>query len=359
LYYVSERLHLEQQGAVKMKCWRRSKAQKKTLEPKRTPNKKLSSNVLLESLSMLDLPTSSTSDSMPSSSTSPVLSDMRVTQEINSIEHSKQTIKTPRVTKNRKVPVQTMQMTDNAVELNIESPTLIDQNSIVSSQIFSSHISTVTASNSSIVTSSSIPNQSFSSNITSQSIINSNSQSIANSFTCQSIASNISSQSIAGNILSQSKAGNSLKVVSSQTVSNNGQMINISQTMNSNNQAFINNNTMVVNNISSNVCNVYFYLSFCFVLNRFSPFFVEPMIVALDEETLEPYMCDMDLIGCVNKSDNFVVGGTSSSQLYGLCEALWEPDMEEDQLFETISQALVSACNRDAISGWGAKVYIM
>jgi len=273
LYYVSERLHLEQQGAVKMKCWRRNKAQKKTLEPTRTPNK-LTSNVLLESLSMLDLPTSSTSDSMPSSSTSPVLSDMRVTQEINSIDHSKQTIKTPRVIKNRKVPVQTMQMTDNAVELNIECPKPIDQNSIVSSQIFSmpvsNHISTVTASNSSIITSSNIPIQSFSSNINSQSIISSNSQSIANSFNCQSIASNINSQSIAsnvnsqsiaGNILSQSKASNSLKVVSSQTVSNSGQMINISQTVNSNNQAFINNNTMVVNNISSNVCNFYFYLS--------------------------------------------------------------------------------------------------
>lgn len=101
------------------------------------------------------------------------------------------------------------------------------------------------------------------------------------------------------------------------------------------------------------------YINNCILCFRFSPFFVEPMIVALDEDTLEPYMCDMDLIGCVNKSDNFVVGGTSSSQLYGLCEALWEPDMEEDQLFETISQALVSACNRDAISGWGAKVYIM
>jgi len=85
------------------------------------------------------------------------------------------------------------------------------------------------------------------------------------------------------------------------------------------------------------------------------------MIVALDEVTMEPYMCDMDLIGCVNKSDNFVVGGTSSSQLYGLCEALWEHDMEEDQLFETetISQTLVSACNCDAISRWVAKVYIM
>lgn len=248
-----------------MKCWRRNKTQKKTLEPKRTPNKKSTSNVLLESLSMLDLPTSSTSDSMPSSSTSPVLSDMRVTQEMTSIEHSKQSIKTPRVTKNRKAPIQTMQMTDNAVELNIECPPLVDQNRTVSSQIFSmpvsNHISTVTASNSSIITSSNIPNQSFSGNITSQSIISSNNQSIANSFTCQSIASNIYSQSIAGNILSQSKAGSSLKVVSSQAVSNSGQMINISQTMNSNNQAFINNNTMVVNNISSNVCNVYFYLS--------------------------------------------------------------------------------------------------
>jgi len=38
---------------------------------------------------------------------------------------------------------------------------------------------------------------------------------------------------------------------------------------------------------------------------------------------------------------------------------IWEPDMEEDQLFETISQTLVSACNRDPISGWGAKVYIV
>ncbi|XP_060849456.1 uncharacterized protein LOC132928660 [Rhopalosiphum padi] len=251
-----ERLHLEQQGAVKMKCWRRNKAQKKPLEPKRTPTRKLTSNVLLESLSMLDLPTSSTSDSLPSSSTSPVLPDMRVTQEMTGIDHSKQSIKTPRVTKNRKVPIQTMQMTDNAVELNIDCPTLIDQNSTVSSQIFSipvsNHISTVTATNSSIISSNNIPNQSFSGNITSHSIISSNSQSIANSFTCQSIANNISSQSIAGNILSQSKAVNSLKVVSSQAVSNNGQMINISQTMNSNNQTFINNNKMVVNNISSN-----------------------------------------------------------------------------------------------------------
>jgi len=261
-------LHLEQQGAVKMKCWRRNKAQKKPLEPKHTPNRKLTSNVLLESLSMLDLPKSSTSDSMMSSSTSPVLSDMRVTQEITSIEHSKPLIKTPRITKSRKVPIQTMPMTDNLVELNIECPTLIGQNSTASSQVFSmpvsNHISTVTATNScnsSSITASNIPNQSFASNTTSLSVNSNNNQLINKSITCQSVSSNINSQSIASNILSQSRAGNSLKIVSSQTISNSGQMINISQTINSNNQTFINNNKMVLNNISSNVCNLYFFLS--------------------------------------------------------------------------------------------------
>lgn len=255
-------MHLEQQGAVKTKCWRRNKTQKKIIEPKRTPIRKLTSNVLLESLSMLDLPTSSTSDSMLSSSTSPLLSDMRVTHDMTNIENLKQPIKTPRVAKNRKVPIQTIQMTDNAVELNIKCPTLIDQKSTVTSKMFSmpvsNHISTVTSSNSSTITANNIPNQSFGSNITTQSIINSNNQSIANSNTCQSIASIINTKSIASNILNQSKAGNSLKVVSSHSVSNSGQMINISQTMNSNNQTFINNNKMVVNNISSNVCYIYF-----------------------------------------------------------------------------------------------------
>jgi len=30
-----------------------------------------------------------------------------------------------------------------------------------------------------------------------------------------------------------------------------------------------------------------------------------------------------------------------------------------DELFETISQALLSAVDRDALSGWGAHVYII
>jgi 20S proteasome subunit beta 3 len=32
---------------------------------------------------------------------------------------------------------------------------------------------------------------------------------------------------------------------------------------------------------------------------------------------------------------------------------------EPEQLFETISQALLNAVDRDALSGWGAHVYII
>jgi 20S proteasome subunit beta 3 len=35
----------------------------------------------------------------------------------------------------------------------------------------------------------------------------------------------------------------------------------------------------------------------------------------------------MDYIGCINFAKDFVVAGTASTQLYGMCESLWEPDM--------------------------------
>jgi len=73
----------------------------------------------------------------------------------------------------------------------------------------------------------------------------------------------------------------------------------------------------------------------------------------------EPFISGFDLIGCEVLPDDFVIAGTCDNQLYGMCESLWKKDMTPDELFETISQALVNACDRDAISGWGAKVYIM
>ncbi|KAL1123328.1 hypothetical protein AAG570_002413 [Ranatra chinensis] len=96
---------------------------------------------------------------------------------------------------------------------------------------------------------------------------------------------------------------------------------------------------------------------FCSMLSNL--LYEQPVVAGLKPKTYEPFVCNMDLIGCMNEPEDFVVGGTCSDQLYGMCEALWEPDLSPDDLFETISQALVNACDRDAISGWGATVHIM
>lgn len=46
---------------------------------------------------------------------------------------------------------------------------------------------------------------------------------------------------------------------------------------------------------------------------------------------------------------------SSSLELSGMLILFQEPE----QLFETISQALLNAVDRDALSGWGAHVYIV
>merc|ERR1719508_682820 len=71
---------------------------------------------------------------------------------------------------------------------------------------------------------------------------------------------------------------------------------------------------------------------------RFGPFFVEPIVAGLDPVTFEPYICNMDLIGCITEPADFVAGGTSEEQLMGMAETLWEPKMKPDDLFECISQ---------------------
>lgn len=92
---------------------------------------------------------------------------------------------------------------------------------------------------------------------------------------------------------------------------------------------------------------------------RFGPYFVEPVVAGLEPKTNKPYIASLDLIGCPMETEDFVVSGTCTDQLHGMCEALWEPDLEPNDLFETISQALLNAVDRDAISGWGAVVHVI
>lgn len=91
---------------------------------------------------------------------------------------------------------------------------------------------------------------------------------------------------------------------------------------------------------------------------RFGPWFVGPIVAGLNNEN-EPFICGFDSIGCIDFAGDFIVSGTASDQLYGMCESLYEPNLESEDLFETISQALLSAADRDALSGWGAVVYIL
>jgi len=92
---------------------------------------------------------------------------------------------------------------------------------------------------------------------------------------------------------------------------------------------------------------------------RFGPWFVSPVVAGINGKSGKPFICGFDSIGCIDFAKDFIVSGTASDQLFGMCEGLWEPNLGPDELFETISQALLSAVDRDALSGWGAHVYII
>ncbi|MES1919301.1 hypothetical protein MHBO_001156 [Bonamia ostreae] len=93
---------------------------------------------------------------------------------------------------------------------------------------------------------------------------------------------------------------------------------------------------------------------------RFGPWYVSPVIAGISNDGA-PFLDSMDCIGSRHeeKTIPFVVAGTCSDQLYGMCESLYRPDLPADELFEVVSQCLLSAVDRDPISGWGAEAFIM
>lgn len=91
---------------------------------------------------------------------------------------------------------------------------------------------------------------------------------------------------------------------------------------------------------------------------RFGPWFVEPIVAGLKEDST-PFISGMDIIGAPVFSSDFVVSGTCTENLNGMCEALFRPNMAPDELFEAVSQCLLNAVDRDAFSGWGAVVHII
>jgi len=93
---------------------------------------------------------------------------------------------------------------------------------------------------------------------------------------------------------------------------------------------------------------------------RFGPYFCEPLVAGLQGPNRdEPFICQMDLIGAPVYAEDFVISGTSTYELFGMCESLWRPNLEPEELFEVTAQCLLSASNRDAFSGWGAVIHVI
>ena len=89
---------------------------------------------------------------------------------------------------------------------------------------------------------------------------------------------------------------------------------------------------------------------------------VAPVIAGLDkvgEGEYTPIITTYDSIGYNEHSNIVEVAGTGSELLYGVAETFYKPDMNPDQLYEVLSNCILSALDRDSLSGWGAYIYVL
>ena len=91
---------------------------------------------------------------------------------------------------------------------------------------------------------------------------------------------------------------------------------------------------------------------------RFGPYFVSPVVAGVDADGA-PYVAGTDSIGAVETAKDFIVAGTNSESLMGMCEASWRPGLKPDELFEVVAQCALSGVDRDALAGWGCVVYVV
>lgn len=92
--------------------------------------------------------------------------------------------------------------------------------------------------------------------------------------------------------------------------------------------------------------------------NRFGPYFASPIVAGLEPDGT-PHLVGMDSIGAMETAKDFLVSGTAPESMYGMCESMWRPDLEPEELFEVLSQSLLSGIDRDALSGWGGIVHVI
>lgn len=106
--------------------------------------------------------------------------------------------------------------------------------------------------------------------------------------------------------------------------------------------------------------------------HRFGGYIVSPIVAGLDPVTNKSYVAHTDGIGNICNPKDFVSTGCASEYVLNLCEGLlnwfkggtyfwnlgfWRENMGPDELFEATAQAMLSAIDRDASSGYGVMIY--
>ncbi|KAG0420108.1 putative proteasome subunit beta type-3, partial [Dictyocoela roeselum] len=99
-------------------------------------------------------------------------------------------------------------------------------------------------------------------------------------------------------------------------------------------------------------------VSYLLYSRRFEPYIVDPIVCgfrgthyANASDSRTPLIASLDSLGCISFC-NFAAAGTASDKLYGLCEALYEEDLDSEDLFVTGAQIFLNSVDRDALSGW-------
>ncbi|KAK4373497.1 hypothetical protein RND71_008881 [Anisodus tanguticus] len=82
---------------------------------------------------------------------------------------------------------------------------------------------------------------------------------------------------------------------------------------------------------------------------RFGPYLCQPVIAGLGDDD-KPFICTMDSIGAKELAKDFVVSGTASESLYGACEAMFKPDMEENALWRKVITAKMDVTENERFS---------
>ena len=91
--------------------------------------------------------------------------------------------------------------------------------------------------------------------------------------------------------------------------------------------------------------------------HRFGPFFVSPIVIGLQDK--KPIIYTYDSIGTQTDTEVFAVVGTAGDNFYAVCESYYRPGLSAEELEDIVANALVSGLDRDILSGWGGKVYVM